>query len=182
MQLSLGQGLKIILNYPAGLRSKDKSPYKRKAGVDLGGRRRGHVKREAETGGTQPQAKDPWSHQRLEEEGKMPPWSLRMERGSTGMLILMAAFQSCEKINCCCFRPRSLKYVLLLQPQDTNAPPRLSHVRGQEWLDGWPCNGTEKPPSSGQHRERGAHEEKAGWCWAGETRGGEDPFEGEPEG
>lgn len=68
---------------------------------------------EAETGGTQLQAKDLLAPP---EAGKMPPWSLRMKQVSTGMLILMTAFQNCERINRCCFRPRCLKYFVLAAP------------------------------------------------------------------
>lgn len=113
LQMSLSQGLKLILNDPVGLTSK-KCPYKRKAEGDLGGRR-SHEKTEAETGGTQPHAKDPWSHQRLEEAGKD-----LLESSDEACLYwhvaLMPAFQNCERINCCFFRLRRLGYFLIAAP------------------------------------------------------------------
>ena len=42
---------------------------------------------EAETRVMQPQAKDSWSHQMLEEAGSLPPWNVWREHGPADTLI-----------------------------------------------------------------------------------------------
>lgn len=72
-----------------------KCPYKAEAG-DLRHRRDteetqrhrdSHVTTEAETRGRQPQAKDAWIHQKLDEAGRPLPWSLGRELSPSETLV-----------------------------------------------------------------------------------------------
>ena len=52
-------------------------------------RRRSHVKREAETGGTRPRAQGRLEPQKLEEAGRTLPWSLRRENSPAWISVVL---------------------------------------------------------------------------------------------
>ena len=66
-----------------GPKSNDKCPYKRHIGRDTERRRGGNVTTDAETGVMWPQARDPWTHQKL--KGTRNRLSPRASRGSVAL-------------------------------------------------------------------------------------------------
>lgn len=139
------------------------------------------MKMEAETGGTQPQSED-----RLEPPGagrgrENAPLKASGGTRLTGIPTLRAAFQNAEKTNCCCFRPRSLEYLVTTarghqcvaqaQPRERpgTAGPRAINGRRRG-----------PPPLASTEREEPTKARQAGAELGTQEKG--DPLEGVPGG
>lgn len=63
---------------------------------------------EAELGGKQTAAKEPWSQQDVEEAGRLLPWILHREHSPVA-LFWTCGLQSYENINVCCCKSPSFR-------------------------------------------------------------------------